>query len=101
MWFGKFRPIAFLGDPHHRASPNLSKGEAPRNTLAIVQQLQLGLQKTTVVKRAHSIGSALIVVGDDPERLKSRLAIGLGAPDSLDQKDQPVELVLRFLSLHQ
>jgi hypothetical protein len=30
-----------------------------------------------------------------------RLAIGLGSPDSLDQKNQPVEVVLRFLSLHQ
>jgi hypothetical protein len=34
---------------------------------------------------SHSIGSALVVVGDDPERVKSWFAIGLGAPDSLDK----------------
>ncbi len=82
--FGELRPIAFLGDPHQRAGPNLSGAEAPLDAFAIVQQLQLGLQKTTVVERAHPISLALVVVGDDPEGLESRLAISLGTPDSLD-----------------
>lgn len=81
--FRQFGPISHFVNAQHGTGFYFSQREAPRDSVAILGQLQLGLKVTAVVERAHDVSSGLVVIGNEGQGLECGLSIALTASGPL------------------